>query len=320
MYMVTLVIEGRRQLLGTLTGDPMIQNGRPGCAALVPSPLGRAVVQAWKELPPRFPDVRNISLQLMPDHLHFIIFFTAISDVTLGSVVRIFEAECRKKYKKLVEAGDLPPVPTYILEEQLKAQQEKRKSRYGVLFEPGFNDKILWHEGELDAWRQYLADNPRRRLLKERLKDLYTIRHNVKAAGFTFDAMGNEFLLDYPRRVFVQCSRRLTDENISCLLAKLEPDFCQGSVFVSAAISPGEKAVMRRALERGCPVVILRENGFGKYEKPGGRAFDACARGLMLMLSPWDYHTERLTITREKCQMLNVMAERISNGKLPSLQ
>ena len=39
MYMVTLVIEGRRQLLGTLTGDPMIQNGRPGCAALVPSPL-----------------------------------------------------------------------------------------------------------------------------------------------------------------------------------------------------------------------------------------------------------------------------------------
>ncbi len=320
MYMVTLVIDGRRPLLGTLTGDPMIQNGSPGCAALVPSPLGRAVTKAWKELPLRFPDVRNISLQLMPDHLHFIIFFTDISDVPLGSVVRIFEAECRKEYKKLVEAGTLPPVPAYVIEEQQKAQQEKRKSRFGVLFEPGFNDKILWREGELDAWQHYLADNPRRRLLKERRKDLFTIRHNVKAAGFTFDAMGNVFLLSYPRRIFVQCSRRLADDNINRILDKLEPDFCQGSVFVSAAISPGEKAVMRRAYERGCPVVVLRENGFGKYEKPGGRAFDACAMGLMLMLSPWDYHTGRLAISRSQCQMLNMMAEKISNGKLPSLQ
>lgn len=317
MYMVTLVIEGRRPLLGSLTGDPTIKNGAPGCAELVPSPLGKAVIKAWKELPLRFTDVKNISLQLMPDHLHFIIFFTATTDVTLGTVVRIFEAECRKAYNELVEQKAVPPLPTYILEEQQKAQQEKRKSRYGVLFEPGFNDKILWHEGELQAWEQYLADNPRRRLLKEQRKDLFIVKHHIHAAGFTFDALGNEFLLNYPHRIFVQCSRRLTEKDIGFLLEKLEPDFEQGSVFVSAVISPGEKAIMRKAFERECPTIILRENGFGQYEKPGGRAFDACAQGRLLMLSPWTYHTESKTITRDQCQILNTMAEQLSNLKLP---
>lgn len=317
MYMVTLVVEGRRPLLGTLTGDPMKKKGERGCAALVPSQFGRAVVKAWKELPLRFPALRNLDLQLMPDHLHFIIFFTAVSDVTLGTVVRIFEAECRKAYRALVEAGALPPLPAYIIEEQQKALQEKRKSRCGVLFEPGFNDKILWREGELQAWQQYLADNPRRRLLKASRKDLFTVKHHLKAAGFTFDAMGNEFLLGYPRRICVQCSRRLTDADIAPLLTTLEPDFRQGSVFVSAAISPGEKVVMGKAYEQGCPVIILRENGFGQYEKPGGRAFDACARGLMLMLSPWDYHAGKTPITRDQCHMLNMMARQLSNCNMP---
>lgn len=319
MYMVTLVVEGRRPLLGRLTGDPLVSNGERGCAALVPSQLGSAVVKAWKELPLRFPALRNLDLQLMPDHLHFIIFFTAVSDVTLGTVVRIFEAECRKAYMALVEAGALPPLPAYIIEEQQRARQEKRKSRCGVLFEPGFNDKILWHEGELQAWQHYLADNPRRRLLKARRKDLFTVKHHLKAAGFTFDAMGNEFLLSYPRRIFVQCSRRLTDADIARLLTKLEPDFLQCSVFVSAAISPGEKAVMRKAYEQGCPVITLRENGFAQYGKPGGRAFDACASGLMLMLSPWDYHPEKSPITRDQCHTLNMMTQQLANCNMPDI-
>ena len=30
------------------------------------------------------------------------------------------------------------------------------------LFEEGYNDKILMHEGQLDNWKHYLDDNPRR--------------------------------------------------------------------------------------------------------------------------------------------------------------
>lgn len=55
MYMVTLAIEGRRQLLGSLTGNPLLPNGSPGSARLEPSPLGSAVLEEWRQIPSRQP-------------------------------------------------------------------------------------------------------------------------------------------------------------------------------------------------------------------------------------------------------------------------
>lgn len=41
-------------------------------------------------------------------------------------------------------------------------------------------------------------------MLKERNPQLFKVKHGITAGGFTFEAMGNEFLLGYPRRLFVQ--------------------------------------------------------------------------------------------------------------------
>lgn len=316
MYMVTLAIEGRRQLLGRLAGDPLLPNGTVGAAHLVPSPLGEAVMEEWRAIPAGCPQVRNMQLQLMPDHLHFIVFVTSRMEKPLGSVVAAFKARCRQRYMQLIDKALTPPVPTYIVEEQALAQCDGRPSRYGLLFEHGLNDKLLYREGELQAWMDYLADNPRRRLLKERRPDLFRVKHNIKAGGFTFEAMGNELLLTHPRRLFVQCSRRLTDADIAALQEKAERDYADASVFVSPSVSPGERAIMHTAFERGCPVVVLRENGFGQYEKPGGRAFDACANGRMLLLAPWNHHTGNRNITRGQCLALNGMGLSLSTDKL----
>lgn len=34
------------------------------------------------------------------------------------------------------------------------------------LFELGYNDKLLLHEGQLKGWKKYLDDNPRRLMVK----------------------------------------------------------------------------------------------------------------------------------------------------------
>lgn len=316
MYMVTLVVEGRRQLLGTLVGDPALPNGTPGSAQLRPSPLGEAVIDEWRALPSLHPEVRNMALQLMPDHLHLIVYVTRPMPQPLGSVVAAFEVRCNNRYQTLVGEGKAEPVSQHVTAEREAAKREGRRSRYGLLFENGFNDKILWREDELKAWRAYLVDNPRRLLLKRQHPDLFYVKHDIRAGGFTFEAMGNELLLVYPRRLFVQCSRKLTETDIAALLASAERDFSEGTVFVSSSVSPGEKAVMHRAFERRCPVVVLRDNGFGQYEKPGGRAFDACAEGRMLLLAPWQHHDDRRAITREQCLTLNAMAEAISTDRL----
>ncbi|MCR5817475.1 MAG: hypothetical protein K6F89_00025 [Prevotella sp.] len=38
-----------------------------------------------------------------------------------------------------------------------------------------------------------------------------------------------------------------------------------------------------------------------------------CSEGRLLQISPWDYHMQRKTISREQCLKLNRLAEEIAN-------
>lgn len=40
--------------------------------------------------------------------------------------------------------------------------------------------------------------------------------------------------------------------------------------------------------------------------------FDACSEGRLLQISPWEYHMQRHTISREKCLMLNRLVETVT--------
>ena len=52
-----------------------------------------------------------------------------------------------------------------------------------------------------------------------------------------------------------------------------------------------------------------------KLYKPSGEGFDACSEGLLLQISPWEFHMEKKTISRAQCLELNAMAEKIvGNG------
>ncbi len=70
--------------------------------------------------------------------------------------------------------------------------------------------------------------------------------------------------------------------------------------------------IMREAMNCGYHVILLRENGFPPLYKPSGEAFSACAEGRLLQVSPWDYHMEHRTISREQCLQLNRLAEMIA--------
>lgn len=47
-----------------------------------------------------------------------------------------------------------------------------------------------------------------------------------------------------------------------------------------------------------------------------GEAFDACAQGMLLQISPWDFHVQKKVITRAQCLYLNALAEKISAGAI----
>ena len=86
-----------------------------------------------------------------------------------------------------------------------------------------------------------------------------------------------------------------------------------GGVLISAAIATREKEVMREAMDRGYNIILLRENGFPPLYKPSGESFTVCSEGRLLQISPWEFHMERKTISREQCLILNRMAEEIQD-------
>ena len=128
-------------------------------------------------------------------------------------------------------------------------------------------------------------------------------------------AIGNRFLLDYPEKLQVQCSRRLSAEQVEQQKQHCLAEARRGVVLVSPSISTGEKAIMRAALDAGLPLIFLEKDGFTSYTKPGGQFFNACASGRLLILAPWEHHNRRSTITRPECLALNAMAKHLCENE-----
>ncbi len=86
-----------------------------------------------------------------------------------------------------------------------------------------------------------------------------------------------------------------------------------GGVLVSAAIAPREKQVMHEAIDRGYSIIIVRNEGMGNFYKPAGEAFDACASGQLLQVTPFPDNFSRENITRRECLFLNDFAAEIAD-------
>ena len=310
MYMVTIVTEGRRPLLGQVVGRSDGQAGtvdEPRCCL---SELGEAVVERWMATEQYYPEIKVVALQMMPDHLHGILFVTRQMEAHLGQAIKGFKTGCNKAYRRIV-LGENPSVATRSQQTGQKRDRRLDDRQHGLLFALGYNDRLLLRAGQLDTWMNYLQDNPRRLLMKREHPDFFRVQRNVKIGNLTFSAIGNLFLAQRPVLLQVQCSRRMTPLEIEGYKQQMLAAARQGAVLVSPSISPGEKTVMRAAFDEGLPLIFLQENGFTDLAKPGGQRMEACSRGQLLILAPWEHNNERVTISRNQCLNLNEMSRMI---------
>ena len=282
-YLVTLITAGRRPILGRVEGrsDGVTMDDKP---RLEPSPLGMAVKTVWKESPHYYPELKLVALQLMPDHLHAILYFPHAVDYHLGRVVAGFKVGCNRALRQLTDGHET------------------------VLWSQGYNDRILYPDINLDTWKNYLRDNPRRLLLKRENPQLFTTRHEITRAGHTFAALGNLLLLDYPAKRQVQCSRRASAEEIADKSREALDAARRGAVIVSPAISPGEKAIVKTVHEAGFPLILLQYKGLTAFSRPTETLLGACAAGRLLMLSLGEPTTRHTVLTRDQCLALNAAA------------
>ena len=129
--------------------------------------------------------------------------------------------------------------------------------------------------------------------------------------------MGNAFLLDEPMLVSVRISRQTPTAELEKVKAKIVAKAGRGAVIVGAWISQGEKEVKAAVAEAGGKLIALLPEGMGRYYKPGGRDFELCAEGRMLVLSPFapfaGGQTERGHYGKARFEWLNLAAREIAD-------
>lgn len=152
-------------------------------------------------------------------------------------------------------------------------------------------------KGQLERMIRYVQDNPRRAMLKRLNRDLFKMRREIcierDGVKLIFSAMGNMFLLDWPLKQQVECSRTIRAEELTARRLQVLRNVELGYVTITAAINDAERSIAKAVREAGYPLVILLKDGFPvlnteqeKYYKPGGIYFDTCAAGKLLLLEP----------------------------------
>ena len=348
-YMVTLVVEGRRPVLGKL-----IMSAEEQDTSVELTALGKAIRdEEVQKISAIYKMVEVWKLCIMPDHIHMIVRIK--EDLPegkhLGHIVAGFKGGCSRAWWRMnrpcadaqgvvaatdaqrvvaatdaqgvvaatdaqgvVAATDAQGVVAATDAQRVVAATTPAASAAGMpsLFERGYNDLILLNDSQLDNWKHYLDDNPRRLAIKRLHPDFFTTLNYIDIAEWHCQIVGNRFLLDIPQKVAVIVHSAYSDKEYAEYKKEWLACGEAGGILVSAAIATREKEVMREAMNRGYRIILVRENGFPPLYKPSGESFDACSNGRLLQICPWEYHMERRIISREQCLMLNRLAEEIA--------
>lgn len=297
IYLITMTVEGRHPLLGQLAGNADAPNGTPEAPHIELSTLGKQVSACWQAIPQYYPAIKVLATQVMPDHLHGILFVQEQMEQHIGQAIKGFKIACNKAYRQL------SPYAATLLQ-----QKETKDRSHGYLWTRNYNDHILENGGELDRWFSYLQDNPRRLAIRRAHPDYFRVVFGLTIGNQTYSAIGNRFLLSYPQKQQIQCSRSLTAEDVKAVAAATLAMAQKGIIPVSPAISKGEQAAMRAILNARLPLIYLSPWGFSEYSKPGHQFYEACAGGRFLILAPWPHQNQRVPLTRDMCLQLNDMA------------
>ncbi|MBR1928697.1 MAG: hypothetical protein IJ834_03025 [Paludibacteraceae bacterium] len=240
IYHLTFVIHDREPIFGEL----QMTNGE---ARMIHNALGKAISEDLNALTNRRPYCRLLAKQLMPDHIHVLIWITEDCGIPVKEIAR----GMRQGWKQMAAAKATVGIElnkAVDINRQMPSAEIYRQPLLNNFKQPLFSApfiRTLSRKGQLDAMIAYIHDNPRRAMLRRLNPDLFRLGRELQVEGLTFTALGNLFLLDYPQRQAIECSRSASEEWIATLQASAMQAAEEGAVSYSGAISEGEKQIVR---------------------------------------------------------------------------
>ncbi len=137
-YFVTICTKNRMHYFGEIVETC-------NCASLRPTATGMIANEYWLQIPQHYPFVQLDAFVIMPDHIHGILFFNnhdktdwkpnkfGAQSRNLGAVIRGFKSSLKRN---------------------------TNQNNIDFAWQPRFHDRIIRSQEELDAVRNYIAQNP----------------------------------------------------------------------------------------------------------------------------------------------------------------
>ncbi|MDO4210402.1 MAG: transposase [Bacteroidales bacterium] len=312
-YLITIVVEDRRPVFGTITGNVDAPPHSSNYPTVAYTPLGRTVIH--DELPKihkLYPMAEVWQACIMPDHIHLIIHINGPLPPKkhLGTIVGAFKGGISRAWR-----ASAPNDSGY-------------NNSNPSLFEDNYNDRVLMRSGQLENWKTYLLANPFRRLLMTVRPEVMKRSLCLVINGIRYGAFGNFLLLRHPEKVQVFFHRKMPDDRLTpaaqntattvtptattaplCVgrqpggsaafiptelttfwqheHTRLIDTALQGDVIVTPGISECEKRIKNECLEQHLRLIHIQAHPIGPLWKPEKARFNACAAGTLLILAPW---------------------------------
>ena len=291
IYMITILKSPSFPVFSSISRDPDSVKISP-IVRLYPS--GKIIYECLDMICKKYQGLKILRRIAMPDHIHFEIFVTERTEEPLGSMIAAFKNQCTKQY-------------------WLQFPESRQALEKQSIFLPGFNDKIAFRAGAKDAFYNYIADNPRRYLVKKLCSEYFYHRIIIEIEGRRCGVYGNIFLLDNPIKSFVKISRDKSKmPDLSEKIQYWEETIRCGGVLVSPFIHPDEKEIRDKAIENGNGLIIVVDYRFSERSKPYKSLFNLCAEGKLLIISTEETEAPSKEMRYAQAQKLNCIASAIA--------
>ena len=327
MYHVTLVVQKRQKLFGHLEGDINAVKGTPDYPHIVYLPLGQELESIIYGTHDYYidmgTDVTVERLQVMPDHVHVLLFMRKESEIPIGQVVRHIKTKTTSFYKQqlIAQGVDIEAMERQLAKELQEKMKEDRgyelsktssRTRPSLLWDKdprnpkGYHEVPLTEEGQLETWHNYLIENPWRRMVMDQKREFFMRVMHIVIGTHEYAAYGNIMLLRRPmkRAVMVhreaQRGQRDADGRLypfgtpyidTVQYAQEYRDHMAAAreytVLVGGWKSKGETRIFADACALGYDMIKIDPKPITRDFKPQGREWRLCADGHLLYLSPW---------------------------------
>ena len=207
-FHVTLNTRGEAPVLGYLTGDPEAGDDSSNAPRCVLTELGRKVEMEWRGIGRYYPLCVCEEIQVMPEHLHALLHLQTGNRGHLGRIVNGLMIGCTHAYwdtlgirwremrkqmedalKRFVDDTNADAASAKVEDKALRTQWQDRDHtrsfRGPALMVRGYNDVEAIGEEEIGIKRQYIRNNPRKRLIARSRPDRFRVMRNQRSGSWT---------------------------------------------------------------------------------------------------------------------------------------